>query len=400
MTSLRCSKDSASHHRWPSSRSIKMDNINDAKGAVQVQRRLEIASFPRRLAILFCMPLALISIIAILLKEFLKSPYKFFTRSQHREVQLPPSLESAVHEDLDVGSGVRLHTVSFGRQPDKPLMLFLHGFPECWYSWRDLLVHFHTEYDVVAVDMRGFNLSTKPKVISAYTMNHLTADVAAVVRALGRSSCTLVGHDWGAFVSWAVAGRYPGLVDRLVVMAGPHWWLYQRNLTTEQMARSYYFLCFLLPLLPELLLLHTDSALLDDILGGRSPEYSVRRHGVVSEADVEVYKAAMQQPGAATASLNYYRNLMYTYLGLLPMHPEVEAGVLRQLEMPVLAVWGEKDHALCLSNIRDIGLIAPRAEVHILPNCSHWIQSDQPQELRRVIEDWLAENPLPMRKDS
>ncbi len=68
--------------------------------------------------------------------------------------------------------------------------------------------------------------------------------MAGVVRALGRSSCTLVAHDWGGAVAWVAAARYPGLVDRLVVLAGPHWRLYQKNLTFEQMARSYYFLWF------------------------------------------------------------------------------------------------------------------------------------------------------------
>lgn len=75
-------------------------------------------------------------------------------------------------------------------------------------------------------------------------MDCLSADVAGAVSALGRRSCTLVGHDWGGAVAWVVAGRYPGLVDRLVVVSAPHWLLYKRNLTIQQMARSSYFLMF------------------------------------------------------------------------------------------------------------------------------------------------------------
>ncbi|PNH04358.1 Epoxide hydrolase 4 [Tetrabaena socialis] len=337
-------------------------------------------------------PLLWGALLFILLREFIKSRKPRGGRLQ--DLPLPDDLQGLVHEELDVGGGVRLHAASFGRQPGKPLLLCLHGFPECWYSWRRQLVAFREQYEVVALDMRGFGWSSKPQGISSYTLEKLTADVAGAVHALGRRSCTLLAHDWGGAVAWAAAGRYPGLVDRLMVLAGPHWLLYKANLTAEQMVRSSYFLMFQMPIFAELLLTHTDGALMDAIWRSGGPSSPIRR-GAASAADVEVYKAAMLQPGAPTATLNYYRALLMADAGLLPFDKEVERGLRRRLDdLPVLVVWGAEDHALCLSNMRNVQEVAPESEVHVLQHCSHWIQADQPEELQRILDDWLAAHPL------
>ncbi|GLC38218.1 hypothetical protein PLESTB_001086500 [Pleodorina starrii] len=340
-------------------------------------------------------------LLATLLREFILSPSAFLSRKPRprRPEDVPLPAESAaglaglMHEQLDVGGGVKLHAASFGRQPDKPLLLLLHGFPECWYSWRRVMADFRNDFEVVALDTRGCGWSDKPEGISSYTPERLSADVAAVVSALGRTRCTLVGHDWGGAVAWVAAGRYPGLVERLVVLAAPHWLLYKRNLTGRQMAASSYFLTFQMPILPELAFTHHDAKLLSDIWLRPGPG-APRRPGALTAGDVEVYKAALLQPGTPTASLNYYRALLAGDLGLLPFHREVDRALRRQLDMPVLVVWGEKDNALLTSNLIGLAEVAPKSEIHILSNCSHWIQSDQPEELRRVLADWLADNPL------
>ncbi|GIL81432.1 hypothetical protein Vretimale_992 [Volvox reticuliferus] len=356
----------------------------------------------RALSYLIFLPLMWAILVGIVLLEFIISPRTFLSRKprprQPEDVALPSEslkeLEGLVHEQLDVGGGVRLHAVSFGRRPDKPLILFLHGFPECWYSWRHLLADFRADYEVVALDMRGFGWSGKPPGISSYTLERTSFDVVNVVSALGRTSCTLVGHDWGGVVAWVVAGRYPGLVERLVVLAAPHLLLYRRNMTVSQLVASCYILMFQMPIVPELVLTHHDAKLLEL----RSHLFAPCRRGALTAADVELYKAALLQPGAATASLNYYRALLGTDAGLLPFHVEVDRALRRQLEMPVLVVWGAQDFALQISNLIGLKEVATQSEVHILPNCSHWIQSDQPQELRRVMADWFAENPLPQQQ--
>ncbi|GFR47062.1 hypothetical protein Agub_g8748 [Astrephomene gubernaculifera] len=376
----------------------------------------------RSLLLLAVAPLIWASLVLTLARAFLSNPLGFFRRSRRparpEEVPLPPPwaqrLAGLQHEMLDVGGGVRLHAVSFGRRPHLPLLLLLHGFPECWYSWRHLLAEAREgegegsgeaqgqgqgggsgwlggRYEVVALDMRGFGWSSKPEGISAYSLDALTSDIAGAVAALGRTSCTLLAHDWGGAVAWAAAGRYPGLVRALGVVAAPHWLLYRRNLSLQQAVRSSYIVMFQMPILPELLLTHSDAALLETLLLGRAGPASPRTSGAVTPGDVEVYKAALLQPGCATASLNYYRAVMLASMGVMPFSGEVERGLRRQLEMPVLVVWGAEDHALLVSNLKGVAEVAPLSEVHILPHCSHWVQSDQPQELSRVVREWLGE---------
>lgn len=116
-----------------------------------------------------------------------------------------------------------LHYVVNG-EPDRPLMLFVHGFPECWYTWRFQMQHFAKNYRCVAIDQRGYGLSSKPPNVADYKIDLLSRDIADVVEQLGAlhhsplylhplvsafclgyKTCVLVGHDWGAVVSWTVA---------------------------------------------------------------------------------------------------------------------------------------------------------------------------------------------------
>ncbi|PNW76288.1 hypothetical protein CHLRE_12g540550v5 [Chlamydomonas reinhardtii] len=373
---------------------------NGAAGAPEVAI-LKGVRYPGGLRSLLIMaallPLAALSLLAMLLRDLWRNPRSFLSSRPRRTelADLPPELAGVQPVGFDTEPGVRLTGWTFGPRPSRPLLLFLHGFPECWYSWRDQLTHLKDRYEVVALDMRGYNKSSKPAGIAAYDLERLTADVAAVAAALGRSRITLVAHDWGGAIAWAVAGRYPGLVERLAVLAAPQWFMYLRNLTLEQAARSYYFLWFLLPVLPELLLLHTDAHFMEALwLGAGKNEFSPRRRGACTPQDVEIYKAALQEPGSVTAALNYYRATLLTEAGLMKPHPEVVAALRRQLDMPVLVVWGKHDHALCLTNNIDIDQVAPRVRLHVLPEASHWVQADAPERLNAILDQWLADNPV------
>jgi len=112
-------------------------------------------------------------------------------------------------------NGVQLHYVTQG---SGPLMLFLHGFPEFWYSWRHQIPEFAQDYTVVALDLRGYNDSDKPEGVEAYRMDELVRDVQGVIRGLGYDRCILVGHDWGGAIAWSVASASPELLDELIVL--------------------------------------------------------------------------------------------------------------------------------------------------------------------------------------
>src|SRR5271170_4828169 len=128
-------------------------------------------------------------------------------------------IEGARHVRLDVGE-VKLHAVEAG---SGPLVVLLHGFPEFWWSWRHQIPALAAAgFHVVAPDLRGYNLSDRPKRVRDYAMPHLTADVAAVIRAMGEEKAHIVGHDWGGVVAYGFAMRYPEMVKRLSILNAPH----------------------------------------------------------------------------------------------------------------------------------------------------------------------------------
>src|ERR671933_2418097 len=123
------------------------------------------------------------------------------------------------HGYAQVGD-VRLHYAECGA--GERLVVLLHGFPECWYSWRyQLKALAGAGYRAVAPDMRGYNLSDKPARVEDYRMAKLVDDVTGLIRHFGAAQAAVVGHDWGAGVAWAVARFQPEYVSRLAVLQVP-----------------------------------------------------------------------------------------------------------------------------------------------------------------------------------
>ena len=117
------------------------------------------------------------------------------------------------HHDVNT-NGIRLHVVQAGPQ-NGPLVILLHGFPEFWYGWRHQISYLaNAGYRVWVPDQRGYNLSDKPKGIAAYNLDHLANDIIGLIDAAGQQKVFLVGHDWGAAVTWWVANKYPERLER------------------------------------------------------------------------------------------------------------------------------------------------------------------------------------------
>lgn len=114
----------------------------------------------------------------------------------------PPALlnpELGTHNFITLESSIKLHYVSSGDK-EKPLLLFLHGFPECWFSWRHQIKAFKNDYWVVAPDMRGYGESDKPKGAENYSMTKISEDVKQLIEGLGRQQAIVVAHDWGGVI--------------------------------------------------------------------------------------------------------------------------------------------------------------------------------------------------------
>jgi pimeloyl-ACP methyl ester carboxylesterase len=114
---------------------------------------------------------------------------------------------------------VRLHYVVAGRGPT---LILIHGIPDFWNGWRYQIAHFRNSYQVVAVDLRGINLSDKPTGISAYSISELVRDIVAVIDDLGVAQASIIGHDWGAIIGWWTKILAPARVERLAALSAPH----------------------------------------------------------------------------------------------------------------------------------------------------------------------------------
>ena len=256
-------------------------------------------------------------------------------------------------------------------------MLFLHGFPEFWYSWRWQIPEFAKDHRVVALDLRGYNDSDKPEGLAAYQMTELLKDVEAVIRGLGYERCILVGHDWGGAIAWSFAYAYPHRLDRLIVMNLPHPAKFAEGLRTpQQLMRSWYIFLFQLPWLPEFLLQAGDYQSIEKMFRGMAIDKSA-----FTDVDIKTYKTAAAKRGALTAMLNYYRAVF---------SPKLLEQSWDILEIPTLLIWGENDAAL--GKEMTYGTEAYVRDFHLryIPNCSHWVQQEQPQLVNQYMREFLA----------
>ena len=147
--------------------------------------------------------------------------------------------DRVTHGTATSEGGVKIHYASLGKGP---LVVMIHGFPDFWYSWRHQMDVLAPNFQVVAIDQRGYNQSDKPKGVESYDMRLLVGDVAAVIRHLGRDRATIVGHDWGGVVAWQFAMNLPQMTENLVILNLPHPQGLMRELRTnpEQIKNSEY----------------------------------------------------------------------------------------------------------------------------------------------------------------
>lgn len=280
---------------------------------------------------------------------------------------------------------VRLHYVERGE--GEPLVLLLHGFPECWYSWRYQLLALGERYRVVAPDLRGYNLSDKPKGLGEYRLDALVEDVVGLIRHFGVERAGLVGHDWGAAIAWAVAQSCPEAVWRLAALQVPPLAVWLKNMNWAQALSSWYAFFFQLPYLPELLIGAGDFALLESLFKRTA------RRGTFTDEDIACYKLALRQANglsALTAALNYYRAnraILWASLVALLRGVKTTAGRVR---VPTLFIYGERDFAILpqtVAGVRDL-IDAPYMEVR-LPTTGHWVQQESPIEVNDALLRFL-----------
>ena len=252
------------------------------------------------------------------------------------------------------------------------LALCLHGFPEHLVSWRNQVpVLAGLGYRVWAVNQRGYGRSSRPAGVAPYALQHLVADVAALIDASGARRVTLIGHDWGAMVAWCFAAGQVRPLQRLVIMNVPHPLCFRAALKHwRQRRKSWYISLFQLPVLPERMLAANGGA-------------AVRRmfRGLAIPAEIlDVYARQIAEPGAATAMLNWYRAMRQT------------AGIPRLdtlIEVPTLVIWGEADVALDVIGLEGTDRYVRDLRIERLPGVSHWVQQDAPERVNALLRGFL-----------
>jgi pimeloyl-ACP methyl ester carboxylesterase len=276
----------------------------------------------------------------------------------------------------DLGE-VRLHYVEAG---EGPLVVLLHGFPEFWFSWRfQIPALVAAGFRVVAPDMRGYNLSSRPSGVAAYRGDILAGDIRDLIRERGAESAHVVGHDWGAAVAWLTAMNHPDVVRHLGILNLPHPRRFLHGLRRPgQLVKSWYVFFFQVPWLPERLVRA------DRWRAFREGFERDARPGAFTAEDIDRYVEAWSQPGAATATINYYR-------AAFRRSPRHTRSLMHTVKAPTLVIWGARDRYLSAELAEPHRADVPNLErVVYLPEASHWVQHDEPQRVSELLVEFLS----------
>ncbi|MFF7725086.1 alpha/beta fold hydrolase [Streptomyces sp. NPDC008001] len=317
------------------------------------------------------------------------------------------------HRFVEV-NGVRLHIAERGRGP---LVVLLHGFPECWYSWRHQFGPLaEAGYRVVAVDQRGYGRSEQPDDIGAYSLLHLAGDVIGLIHALGEDSAVVVGHDWGAPVAWTTALLRPDVirgVAGLSVPPVPRGPAAPLPALRSLFGDGFYQLYFQEPGVADAELVQDPASTFRRILTGASGDSPLtdpprpwvvpagatildtmpepkELPGWLTEEDVAVFAREFSEHGdrAFTGGLNWYRNIDRNWELLAPFHD-------RRVEVPALYVAGDRDLVRTFPGMPELlaslETAVPRLHRSVtLPGCGHWTQQERPDEVNAELLDFLA----------
>jgi pimeloyl-ACP methyl ester carboxylesterase len=305
-------------------------------------------------------------------------------------------------------NGQRLHYASVGQGP---LVLFLHGYPAFWYQWKDQMAEMGRDHLAVGLDMRGYNLSSRPKEVDAYKMPQLVEDVRQVAAKLAGSNrkFTLVAHDWGANVAWVFAMFHPDMLDKLIIVNGAHPFVSERELRENPAQRyaSNYFFVFNKFLAPgEQPVNESDTkegATRRAHAGFVDAEVKAGRY---TEEDRQAWIGAWSQPGSTTAGLNYYR-ANHRNAPFNDLHPastiptswsaaEVTKGAKSTtINVPTLVIWGMRDTAILSGHLSGLEKWVPNLSVRLYPDDDHWVMLQKAVPVAKDIRAYIEGKTFP-----
>ncbi|KAE8741193.1 Epoxide hydrolase 4 [Frankliniella occidentalis] len=304
-----------------------------------------------------------------------------------RRTTPPKCLDQVGQHGYVTVKGLKFHYVEKGDR-SRPLMLFVHGFPEFWYSWRFQMNEFSKDYWTVAIDMRGYGDSAKPSNVSDYKLENMVDDIKEIVKALNKEKFILVAHDWGAVISWIFVDQHPEMVDKYIMMNGPHPKVHAIMMNRkEQASKSWYVFFFQLPFLPELWASWNDFGMFQRIFftpGKNNP--------LMTEEDIEAFKYTFSQKGALTPPINYYRAALRRRIsegfGPKPKNPSQKVK-----ERPQgLYIFGAKDIAIDIDGVAKHKSFFEPLQTVIIDDGNHFIQQDEPKAVNDAMRSFLKQS--------
>ena len=277
-------------------------------------------------------------------------------------------------------NNIKLHVLTDGSETG-PSVVLLHGFPEFHYGWRKQIPALvNAGFRVIVPDQRGYNLSDKPKGISAYDVDILAKDIIGLLDHFGIEKTFLVGHDWGAVVAWTLALNHPERFKKLAILNVPHPDVMTRFIleNAEQRKRSWYVFFFQIPFFVEWVLRRNNFRNMARMLVGSG------RKSTFSADDLLEYKKAWSQTGALTGMVNWYRAVFWRSLKYAFQQNKIP---MRQVQVPTLMLWGKRDVALSHEMVKPSIALCDQGEFMLFEKATHWVQHDEADEVnRRLIQ--------------
>ena len=258
-----------------------------------------------------------------------------------------------------------------------PVVVALHGFPQTSAAWACVTQRLTAAgYRVLAPDQRGYSPGAQPRSATAYTLDHLCADVLALVDAAGVERFSVLGHDWGAAVGWALAANCPERVQTLTAVSVPHPAAFTQALAGTQALRSLYMAWFQVPVLPELSFRLAGGVLARRLLSA------------MAHPDSDGALRLLADPRTATGGLNWYRALRH--------RTSLRVG---RVDVPTLYVWSDRDPALGRRAAEDTRRwVRGPYRFEVLRGASHWVPEEHPVELAELVLAHLVEHGIPGRR--
>lgn len=286
--------------------------------------------------------------------------------------------------------GIRIHYVS--KKPseiinhDHQIMLFLHGFPENWFSWRYQIEEFSSVYHTVAMSLRGYGDSDKPKDIRSYGIDYLIDDVYQMILKLTENSkhkrVILVAHDWGGAIAWTVALLYPELIEKMIIINAPYSKSFTKRLATDwkQFFSSWYMFFFQLPYLPELIIRSNDFEIIEKMFSRM----------IKDQEELDVYKHYFRTFNDISCPLNYYRAKLRLYGSDVLNKKLADSKRLNSLiEVPTLVIWGKLDNALVFGLAEESASYCRKSIVRYIDDGSHWVLFEKPNQVNQMMKEFL-----------